>query len=415
MRKLYAIGLCAVLTMTSVTQAELLTWLAGDVANEADARVALDSSDKGNHAFLAQKVELTDDGRDGGALDFLDGNGADEGSYLKMNPATWGNFDGILDNQEFTIAFWMAAEESAVDPRNQSVFWFESPGNNGTSRGIQAHAPWSNGSVFLDIGGCCGGTERVSGPADREFWDSAEGEEWNHWAFTMNDNGDAAVYIDGEQFLFREGPTDEILEFQQVWFGSAINGGNSFAGRMDDIVVASNGLDEDGVLDLFENGPAAVWPDDIADSVPTDVVPNTQPVAELIKVAGIGNLGETVAPDSVEGLFYDIEVSSEFLDSDHLIKFDGPLDMSNSGIRVTAMDDLVPGDSWVPVLGSEVTGLDSMTVLLDDPSMWDISSLGVDGRIVYTGAAGAAQVPEPTGLALFGLGGLLVGLLRKRR
>ena len=295
MKRLFAFSLTAVFLLSGAANAELLTWLAGDTANEADPNVLLDSSKHGNHALVGTNTSLTDDGKDGGGIDFGAGT-----SYFKMNAATWDRFDGIVDKQEFTIAFWMAGEESAAGPSNNSVFWFESPSNNGTSRGIQSHAPWSNGQVYIDIGGCCSGTERLNGAVERDFWDAETGDEWTHYAFTMNDAGDVDIYIDGEIILSRVGPTDDIGDFTAVWWGGAINGGNSFQGRMDDIVVADNWIDEDAVVTLWEDGPAAVWADDIlGGDLPTNVLADAEPVAEQFQVGGT-TIGEYFPPaDSV--------------------------------------------------------------------------------------------------------------------
>ncbi len=64
---------------------------------------------------------------------------------MVLNTTALGALDSIVENQAFTIAFWMAGEESAVGPSNQTAFWAQSPENSGTERGIQSHAPWSNG------------------------------------------------------------------------------------------------------------------------------------------------------------------------------------------------------------------------------------------------------------------------------
>ena len=127
--------------------------------------------------------------------------------------------------------------------------------------------------VYLDIGGCCSATQRLNGVVDRDFFDATVGDEWSHWTFTMTDAGDAAIYVDGEELYFRAGPTDAIGDFAQIWFGGAINGGNSFAGRLDDVVIADNALDFDEVFTLYDEGPAALWADDILADGPADFVP----------------------------------------------------------------------------------------------------------------------------------------------
>jgi hypothetical protein len=255
--KWMAVVLSAVCALaSSAARAELLVWLEGDKANTPNEAVALDSSGNGNHGLFLGTAGLTADGRTGGALEF-----AQDGSSVVLNTTALGALDSIVDNQSFTIAFWLAGDESAVAPSNNSIFWAESPDNNGTARGIQAHVPWSNENVYFDIAGCCDAvTQRVNGLVDRDFWDSTVGEEWTHYAFTLEgDFGDAAVYIDGQEELLRLGPTTEIAQMVQFWIGSAPNGGNPFGGRLDDFIIADNGLAPDEVQTLYEEGVEAVF------------------------------------------------------------------------------------------------------------------------------------------------------------
>ena len=294
MKRLLFFGLAAAFIASNAARADLLAWYSGDVVNGPDDRIIIDSSVNGNHAAAITNTNLTADGRNGAGIDFNAGT-----SYMVSNTAAGGAFQSIVDNQQFTVAFWMAGEESAAGPSNQSTHWFQSPSNNGTARGIQAHVPWGNGTVFLDVGGCCSGTQRVSGPIDRELWDANTGEEWTHWAFTMDEDGSTAVYADGTEVLFREGPTDAIGAFSQVWWGGAINGGNSYQGRMDDIVVADVALTEAQIGDLM-NDVASVFGDDVNANPPTDVAIG----APYIPTAAVGgdNLGILRAATSVENL-----------------------------------------------------------------------------------------------------------------
>ena len=110
---------------------------------------------------------------------------------------------------------------------------------------------------------------------------------------------------------------------------------------------------------------------------------------------------------------YTMQVSSDLLDSDHIVFFDGTLDVTGLTINVEADGDLVEGDSWVLLVGSDVVGMDSVTYNFADPSAWDLSQAGTTGRITYTGSA--AAVPEPSTVVLLGLGSLLLGLVRRRR
>ena len=43
---------------------------------------------------------------------------------------------------------------------NQSIINFR--GNGGHIYGINSHMPWGNNNLYYDVGGCCGGTQRLS-------------------------------------------------------------------------------------------------------------------------------------------------------------------------------------------------------------------------------------------------------------
>ena len=44
---------------------------------------------------------------------------------------------------------------------NQSIINFR--GNGGHIYGINSHMPWGNNNLYYDVGGCCGGTQRIAG------------------------------------------------------------------------------------------------------------------------------------------------------------------------------------------------------------------------------------------------------------
>ncbi len=117
--------------------------------------------------------------------------------------------------------------------------------------------------MYLDIGGCCDAvSQRVNGPIEREFWDATVGEEWTHYAYTLEPEfGDATVYIDGSEVLYREGPTSAIADMVQFWIGSATDGGNPFGGRLDDFIIADNALDFAEIDQLYSEGVEAVFGD----------------------------------------------------------------------------------------------------------------------------------------------------------
>ena len=82
-----------------------------------------------------------------------------------------------------TIMLW----QKNVANLDSSSFWFVA---DSQARGIQAHLPWSNGSIYLDSNGCC------SAPSQRLDKGAPEGFDyltWHHYAFVKNKEAKLAV------------------------------------------------------------------------------------------------------------------------------------------------------------------------------------------------------------------------------
>lgn len=283
----------ALLFCTPHVNGELLVLYEGEVVNTANAQVVLDSSGKNNHGIFLGDGEIEfGAGKTGNALGFPD----TAGTTMRVNPAGFGAFDSIFDSQAFTVGFWLAGEESAgeaggpgdppdpapINPRNQSAFW--AVGAEGeTDRAFQSHLPWSNSNVYLDVGGCCAADQRVNGVIDRELWDSETGEEWTHWAFTVDgDFGDAAVYANGEEVLFRDGPTAIIPALSALWVGSAPNAANRMSGRMDDFFITDDTLGIGDLETIIADGAGSFF----GTSAPEPYTPSVEVNADLSVVDG---------------------------------------------------------------------------------------------------------------------------------
>lgn len=444
------ISLCA----TQAVRAELLLFLEGDKENAPAPSVILDSSGKGNHAVSLGNTGLTPSGNTNGALDIGDANG----DILLVNPVGTGAFDSIVDNQSFTIAFWMAGGPS--QPKNQSVFWADGDFEGTLARSVNAHIPWSDGNVYFDIAGCCGGTQRVSGPVAEEFWRDDVGEEWTHWAFVLTspeDFSDAIVYVDGQVALERFGPTDEIPNFLNFSIGGVTNGTNSFGGRLDDFIVADEALAQEQIQQLIDDGPRAVFP-----GLP-DEAPDYNPVAGTGRL--INDNGMLTGAAFLEGGELEAwRVERVFRTNVGGTEVIAVADLSEAGLGGTgnigdANTDVPLGDLSLvsmgaddevyelrlvmtasdPILGAGADSIFTETFVIPGTggggippfvSMGDINNDGAInledfnilkanfGAMGAVGAAGGQEsVPEPSTvlLALLGFGGLAVRMVRRRR
>jgi hypothetical protein len=200
--------------------------------------------------FGGAKQTADKGGRSGAAgdygMDFPNATGS-----VNVLDASFVNAAAATD--KLSVSFWQKATVRA-----SSAFWFNSPSSSGTTRGFQAHAPWSDSTVYFDSAGCCEAeTQRINLNIDQfggytgepTWWNS-----WHHFAFVKN-GAVKEIYIDGQLFHSGGGnplPTD---------FSNLILGGgpgitdNRMAGTMDDFAVFGSGLTAAQVTALF-NGTA---------------------------------------------------------------------------------------------------------------------------------------------------------------
>ena len=74
------------------------------------------------------------------------------------------NSFGITNTTGYTLVVW--AQQNVLN----SVGSWNWPGDGPYSRGIWSHATWSDGNIYWDQGGCCGGDTRTVGYAGNYGW-----------------------------------------------------------------------------------------------------------------------------------------------------------------------------------------------------------------------------------------------------
>ena len=94
-------------------------------------------------------------------------------NHFNINTATYNNagyfvFDG---NDGMTgppsNSFGLSQTDHTIEivlmnttTTNQSIINFR---GNGNVYGINSHMPWGNSRIYYDVGGCCGGSQRIQG------------------------------------------------------------------------------------------------------------------------------------------------------------------------------------------------------------------------------------------------------------
>ena len=140
------------------------------------------------------------------ALDF---GPARNGAIVNLPTVAEGEFDSIVENDAFTIAFWAFGSDDL--PQDTVVFGFyhDPLEFGGDQRMISAHLPWSNSQITYDTGGCCSpDTNRISQVAEESEFKG----QWNHYAF-LKDGERTAIHLNGELWLegFGKTPMNPVL------------------------------------------------------------------------------------------------------------------------------------------------------------------------------------------------------------
>jgi hypothetical protein len=227
--------------------ADLLGYWDFNATNTPAPSLTLDQSGKNNHGTIQGGAVYTADkgGYTGKAGDRgLTLDGTNDSVFLQS--ATFGAFDSIPAKNQLTVSYWMYGSDD--QPLNQSTFWAE------PDRSFQAHAPWGDGNVYFDTGGCiCDAKDRLSGESDPATLSGA----WSHWVFVKN-GSEKYVYVDGVELLSSTEATAPMNgPLTGLWLGSG-NGGNFSKGDYDDFAIWDEALTPTQVETLFNSGVRAV-------------------------------------------------------------------------------------------------------------------------------------------------------------
>jgi len=126
-----------------------------------------------------------------------------------------------------------------------SGFWLNSASSSSSTRGFQAHLPWSDSTIYFDSSGCCDAdVTRISANIDTfsgYTGDATWWESWHHFAF-VKDGTAKRIFIDGQLFL--EGLGDPL----KTDFTTLVIGGgagiteNRLNGTIDEFTIYDTAL-----------------------------------------------------------------------------------------------------------------------------------------------------------------------------
>ncbi|MFT4550559.1 MAG: hypothetical protein ACI9UA_000611 [Pseudoalteromonas tetraodonis] len=162
-----------------------------------------------------------------------------DGSYAETPSGS--HLDLASAKNSVSVAFW----QFNTGFGNSSAFWLHAPLADGNVRGFQAHTPWSNGTVFFDQSGCCDPPERMTTTGAIE-------NQWQHFVFQRNAEGEREIWIDG-LLAAQAGGADPLDPFDgTITLGAeGLTMANSFGGRIDEFAIFSDALRPEQIAELF--------------------------------------------------------------------------------------------------------------------------------------------------------------------
>ena len=172
------------------------------------------------------------------------------GGYVNVADATFLN--AATTNDELSVALWV----KKYDIANSSAFWFVSPSSPSSSRGFQAHTPWSDNTIYFDTAGCCGADTRISANISTFPDYAAVGDNswWtNKWRlFVFSKKADVKqIWIDGVLFLEGSGTAMLHTDFTFLNIGADSANGGQMHGLVDDFSIYSKQLTENQITNLL--------------------------------------------------------------------------------------------------------------------------------------------------------------------
>lgn len=233
-----------VLCLATATHAGLLVWY--DFNDASNPAAAADRSGSGkNGALVNANYSADGQGHTGNAGDRAVDLGAfNNNAWVDIPSAATGAFSSVTANDKVTISLWING--GTEQPAPQWTFYA------GPGRQIGSHTPWSDGTIYYDVAGCCGPTQRIN---KNEPDASKYKGQWNHYAF-VKDGTYTAIYQNG--VLFHDSGADAkaaLGNITEFFLGAGPDGDRrSYNGLIDDFAVWNEALSAARIADIAAGG-----------------------------------------------------------------------------------------------------------------------------------------------------------------
>ena len=195
-------------------------------------------------------------GRPGGGKGF-DVSIANKGHLLHESSGTDNPLNVAAADDNITITLW---QKNNSNP-NSSTFWAVA---DDAGRSTQAHLPWSDGTIYWDTGGCCGGDTRLNqAPAGHDF------NAWHLYSFVKR-GATKEIWIDGTLLKTADGFKAHSVLNTKLFIGGE-NGSNPPDAVVDDFVIWQGALTPEQIAKLAAGAkPTDLVIDTDKDGIPDD-------------------------------------------------------------------------------------------------------------------------------------------------
>ncbi|BDS07033.1 hypothetical protein NT6N_20730 [Oceaniferula spumae] len=221
----------------------------------------------------------------------LDLGGSNGGQRAEITNMTF--LQQAAADDKLTISFWQKLDQAGLA---MSSFWAVSPSSGDGQRGLQAHTPWLNNSLYYDFGNSSA-NHRISAPQPSGIdWTA-----WNHIALVKN-GGAAEIWVNGVKIAGGSGKVPLVTDFTKLVIGANGTGGNSLSGDLDDFAFFNAALDQSQIAALA----GGAQPDSlIANSAPEFVSSSITGTAATVAAAYTGSIAsQATDPDAGDTLTF---------------------------------------------------------------------------------------------------------------
>lgn len=156
-------------------------------------------------------------------------------------------------NDTITVSYW---EKWTTPIANIFAFYGISPLSTDNARGISAHSPWGDGTIYWDTGGSAAAyrisanaatiAAAVPGYTDANSFYPGR---WHHLAFVKNGTT-KQIWLDGNLVLEAANTAALATDFTQFLMGNTWASDNAFHGLLDEFAIYASALDASQIVAL---------------------------------------------------------------------------------------------------------------------------------------------------------------------